>query len=309
METNAFNQLRDPSARTQHKDLSQIAANQVVDGLPVINRTKNRLSPFADVVKTECYSENSGNHSGYSLEIEDDSAPTGYRTVGSGLSSKYLVLPNRDVYDLALEVAEASGLPYAPDRAYWDGAKFGLVISFGDEVSQDLSAAGDGSDRMGLSLVFRTSYDTSWRFEAALCGRRFFCDNLHLSAEYFGRVGFRHTLGSASEDWREVVRQGLRLVRRAPADLGRFVHAMRRLRQAQASDKRLREAWALVPEFGDSLVGRVTRAYADEEPTLFGWLQAVTAQTLNREKQSASDWSHNDRAVSAMVRYAHERLG
>ncbi len=309
MELQHYNSLRDPHARTEHRDLSKIAANQVVDGLPVINRTRNMLSPFAPVVKTECYSENSGNRSGYSLEIEDDSAPTGYRTVSPHISSRYLVLPNRDVYDLALEIAEASGLPYAPNRAYWDGSKFGLIVSFGDSVSQDLSAAGDGSDPMGLALLLKTSYDTSWAFEAALCGRRFFCDNLHVSYEAFGRVRFRHTLGSASEDWREVVRQGLRLVHRAPAELGRFVRAMRLLREARMSDKRLREAWALVPEFSDGLVGRVTRQYNEsEEGNLFGWLQAVTAQTLNREKQSASDWSHNERAVTALVRYAHENL-
>ena len=303
------NPLRDPAARVEHRDLSDVAANQIIDGLPIINRCKNRLSPFAEVVKTECRSENSGNHSGYSVEIEDDAAPTGFRTVSPHVSSKYLVLPNRDVYDLALEVAESSGLPYAPNRAYWDGSKFAVIVAFGDEVSQDVSAAGDGSDRVGLSLVFRTSYDTSWRFEAAVCGRRFFCDNLHLSAEYFGRVGFRHTTGSASEDWRGVVREGLRLVHRAPAELGRFVRALRLLRQAQTSDKRVREVWAALPEFGDSLVGRVTRRYAErEEPNLFGLLQAMTAETLNREKQSAADWTHNERAVTALIRYAHEHL-
>ena len=186
MELSRFNQLRDTAARVQHRDIGSVAANQGVDGLPVINRTKTMISPFAEIVKTPTYSENSGQHTGYAIEIEDDAAPHGFRHLGN-VSERYLLMTNAEVYNLAQEVAEGSGLPWQPGRAFWDGGKFAVVLDFGDEVSQDVSASGDGSDRIGLSLVFRTSYDTSWRFEAALMGRRFLCDNGLLSGEFFGR--------------------------------------------------------------------------------------------------------------------------
>ena len=302
------NPLRDPSARVEHRDLSGIAANQVVDGIPVVNRTKTMLSPFAEIVKTPTFSENSGQQTGYAVEIEDDHAPHGFRHLGN-VSESYMLMTNREVTDLACEVAEASGLPWSVGRAFFDGGRYAVVVDFGPDVSQDVSAAGDGSDPVGLSLVLRTSYDQSWRFEAALMGRRFLCDNGLLSGEFFGRVSFRHTTGSASDDWRAVVRDGLRLVHRAPGDLAVFVRALRQLRRAQTSDRRLREALGLFPQFGDSLIGKTMRRYAEhEEPTLFGLMQAGTNVLWHDPKQTAASWSHNDALVTGLVEYANANL-
>ena len=131
------NPLRDSSAPTDHRDIGQIAANQTIDGLPVVNRTKTMISPFADIIKTPTYSENSGAQTGYAVEIEDDSAPHGYRLLGR-VSERYLLMTNREIYDIAQEVAEGSGLPWQPGRAFWDGARFALTVDFGDEVSADV---------------------------------------------------------------------------------------------------------------------------------------------------------------------------
>ena len=302
------NTLRDTTARTYHRDLAEIAPNQILDGLQIINRTKTQISPFAPIVKTENLSENSGQLTGYSVEIEDDEAPHGYRHMGN-VSERYLLMPNADVRELGLEIAEGSGLPYEESRVFFDGGRFAHVIDFGRGVSQDVSAAGDGSDPVGLSLVLRNSYDTSWRFEAALMGKRFLCDNGLLSGEFFAHVSFKHTTGSASEDWRSVVREGMKLIHRAPHDLARFAGALRLLRQAQTSDKRLREVWALFPQMGDSIVGKVTRRYAEhEEPTLFGLMQAATHCFWHNPKQTAADWAHNDAFVTRLVEYANARL-
>ena len=307
MELRLHNPYRDTAARTEHKDLGQVAANQVVDGLPVINRTKNLLSPFAPIIKTPCFSENAGNLTGYAIEIEDPDAETGFRHLGN-VSEKYLLMTNAEVRAVGLEIAEGSGIPFTESRGFFDGGRFAHVIDFGPEVSQDVGVAGE-PDPIGISLVLRTSYDQSWRFEAALMGKRFLCDNGMLSGEFFARVSFKHTTGSQSEDWREVVRHGLRLVHRAPTDLSRFCQGLRRLRQAQTSDKRLREAWALFPQMGDSSVGKVMRRYVKhEEPTLFGLLNAGTQVFWHNPKQTAADWAHNDAFVSGLVTYANERL-
>ena len=306
MELRLHNPYRDTGVRAEHKDLGAIAANQLIDGLPVINRTKNLLDPFAPIVKTPNYSENAGNLAGYSVEIEDRDAETGYRHLGN-VSEKYLLMTNAEVRDVGLEIAEGTGLPYTESRAFFDGGRFAYVIDFGD-VTEDVGLAGE-PDPVGLSLVMRSSYDQSWRFEAALMGKRFACDNGLLSGEFFARVSFKHTSGSDAEDWREVVRQGMRLVHRAPADLSRFCGALRRLRQAQTSDKRLREAWALFPQFGDGLVGKITRRYVEhEEPTLYGLLQAGTQVLWHDPKQTASSWSHNDAFVTGLVEYANKHL-
>ena len=215
--------LRDGSRRAEHRDLAAIAPDGVVDGVEVINRTKSGISPFAPIVKTPNYAENSGNLTGYSVEIRDDSADTGYRHMGN-VSEKYLLLPNSEVRALGLEIAEASGLPYRESRVFFDGGRFAHIVDFGEEVAHDVSVDGT-PDPVGLSLVMRSSYDQSWRFEAALMGKRFLCDNGLFSGEFFQRVSFKHTTGDADEDWREVVRQGARPRPPRPAR-PRPVHAL-----------------------------------------------------------------------------------
>lgn len=306
--------LLDRSVQIHHKDIGQIAANQVIDGLPVINRTKNLISPFADIVKTPSYSENSGTLTGYSIEIEDESAQSGYRHLGN-VSDRYLLLTNSEVRELGFEIARASGMPFSEGRAFFDGGKFAYVIDFGEEVAQNTSiSSGSGTgpevyDPVGLSLVLRTSYDQSWKFEAALMGRRFVCDNGLLSGEFFGRVSFRHQKGNKTDNWRDLVRGALSVVNGAQQDLTMFCSGLRKLRRAQTSDRRMREVIGLYPQFGDALVGKIMRRYSDhEEANLFGLMQAGTNVLWHDPKQSASSWAHNDAFVTGLIEYASRNL-
>ena len=75
------------------------------------------------------------------------------------------------------------------------------------------------------------------------------------------------------------------------------------------SDKRLREAWGLFPQLGDSVVGKVMRRYAEhEEPTLYGLLQAGTNVFWHNERMTSADFSHNDAFTSGLMRYAFDHL-
>src|SRR5690606_22485867 len=106
---------------------------------------------------------------------------TGFRHLGN-VSKDYLLLTNEEVRELAVEIAVQSGLPFKESRIFWDGARFAHIIDF-----LETEAVEDG-DEVGLSLVTRSSYDRTWRYEAALMGKRFVCDNGALSGEFFARV-------------------------------------------------------------------------------------------------------------------------
>ena len=166
-------------------------------------------------------------------------------------------------------------------------------------------------DAVGLSLVTRSSYDKSWRYETALMGKRFLCDNGALSGEFFARVAFRHVSAAAYEagGWKDVVREGLALVDRAPDDLHRFAAGLRALRRAEMTDRRLRAVWGLLPTLGDGVKGRVVSRYvAHEEPTLFGLFNAGTHVLWHRERMTAADFGHNEAFTTGLLRYAAEHL-
>ena len=303
--------LDDSLGLVSHRDIGHIAVTDI-DGI-TINRTKTGISPFVPILKTPTYSRNSGTHSGYAVEIEDKAAPTGYTHVGN-VSQNYLLLSNEEVRDLAVEIAFQSGIPFKESRIFWDGARFCHILDFLE------TEAVEPGDEIGLSLITRSSYDKSWRYECALMGKRFVCDNGAISGEFFARVSFKHLAsggttsslgdeGIKDEAWKTIVRQGMSVIDHAPDDLSRFVHALRQLKSARMTDTRLREVWKAMPTVGDSVKGQILSRYVDhEEPTLYGLFQAATWLFTHREKLTAADFANNDAATTALLRYADERL-
>lgn len=285
--------LAESTGAVAHRDLNQIEPIEL-DGI-TINRTKTGLSPFAPIIKTPTHAENSGNLTGYAIELEDASADSGYRHVGN-VSANYLLLPNAEVRALALEIANRSGMSFRESRIYWDGTRFLHVIDFDER-----EAVADGDD-IGLGLITRSSYDKSWRYDCALMGKRFVCDNGMISGEFFARVSFKHLKGSEGQAWDELVTQGLSVLDSAPENLYGFVERLRALRQIPMTDEVLRQVWPLFPSIGDSLMGQVmTRYLQSEEPTLYGFLNAGTNVFWHRERMTGSDFGHNDSFVTPLL--------
>jgi hypothetical protein len=286
-----------------HRDVPAIAAT---DGI-TINRTKSGISPFVPIVKTPTHSSNSGTLAGYSVEIEDPDADTGYRHVGN-VSQNYLLLPNEEVRALAIDIARGSGLGFEETRIFWDGARFAHVIDFvgvEEEVSE-----GDG---VGLSLVTRNSYDKSWRFDCQLMGKRFLCDNGVLSGEFFARVAFKHLTGNSGGDdgegWERMVHEGMAVLGHAHENLAEFVRGLRLLKAAPLTDARLRDVWKLYPTVGDSIKGQILSRYVEhEEPTLYGLFNAGTNVFWHREKMTSADFANNDLFTTRLLEYAFENL-
>ncbi len=296
--------LDDSLGLVSHRDIGHIAVTDV--GGITINRTKTGISPFTPILKTPTYSQNSGTPSGYAVEIEDPSAPTGYRHVGS-VSQNYLLLSNEEVRDLAVEIAFQSGLPFKESRIFWDGARFCHIIDF-----TGVSEAIEPGDEVGLSLITRSSYDRSWRYECALMGKRFVCDNGAISGEFFARVSFKHVTSAADpkdDSWRGIVRQGMSVIDRAPDDLHTFAQSLRAMKAARMTDTRLREVWRALPGLGDGVKGQILSQYvAHEEPTVFGLFNAGTAVFSHRKKMTAADFANNDEFTTALLTLAAERL-
>ena len=288
---------------TSHKDIGVIEPTEL-DGI-TINRTKSKISPFVPIIKTPNYAENSGNLTGYSVEIEDPTTESGYRHLGN-VSAKYLLLANEEVRELALEIAGQSGLPFKESRIFWDGARFAHIVDF---LKRETIEEGD---EVGLSLITRSSYDKSWRYECALMGKRFLCDNGALSGEFFSRVSFRHVKGESSDEaqsWKEVVRKGLSVVGHVPENLIRFAQGLRALKSQGMSDDHLREVWKRMPSIGDSIMGKIMARYVEhEEPTLYGFMQAGTNVFWHNEKMTSADFRNNDTFTTELLTYAFERV-
>ena len=294
--------LDESSTPIRNQDVSHIDPTET-DGI-TINRTQKGISPFVPIVKTPTYSAHSGTLSGYSVEIEDPDRETGYRCVGT-VSPSYLLLTNEEVRSLALEVATRSKMAFKESRIFWDGSRFLHVVDFLGEKEEVV-----GGDEVGLSLVTRSSYDKSWRFEMALMGKRFLCDNGVISGEFFARIGFRHRENAdQTSDWKYAVHEAMSVIQEAPSNLTRFVEGLRILKSIAMSDRHLRNIWSLYPGIGDAIKGQIVSRYVEaEEPTLYGFFNAGTNVFWHRQRMTASDFNNNDLFSTEMLRYAFDHL-
>ena len=287
--------IEEAASPVLHRDLSQIEVNDL-DGI-TINRTKSGISPFVPIIKTPNYAENSGNLTGYSVEIEDPETKTGYRHIGN-VSKNYLLLSNEDVRALSVEIAMQSGLPFKETRIFWDGSRFLHVIDF--EASESL----DDDEEIRINHKTRSSYDKTWRYEIALMGKRFVCDNGMISGEFFARVSFKHQKNVTNQDetWQEIVREGLAIIDQAPDQLHRFVETLRRLRATPMTETLLRDVWQRFPTIRDSLMAQgMTRYVTHEEPTLYGFLNAGTNILWHSKRITKSSFHTNEQFVNILL--------
>lgn len=297
--------LDEKQGTVAHKDIGGIEATEL-DGI-TINRTRSKLDPFIDIRKERLVDRLTGAPSrSFAVWVPDPQSDQGWRDMGT-VSESYLLLTNREVRHLALEIAEQSGMPYKESRIFWDGARFAHIIDF-TETTEEVA----GGDAVGLSLITRTSYDRSWKYESALMGKRFACDNGVLSGEFFARVSFKHMQGSGDDDgdqWQDIVRQGLAVTRNSGDNLKRFVEGLRLLKGQQMTDEHLRQVWKLYPKLGHSVMGKIMDRYVDEEePTLYGLLNAATNIFWHNRKMTSADFTNNDAFVTGLLTYAFEHL-
>ena len=287
-----------------HSDLGSIDPTEL-DGI-TINRTKSKIDPFVEIRKERLVDKLTGAPSrSFGIWVPDPTGAEGWRDMGT-VSENYLLLTNAEVRQVALEIAEESGHPFKESRIFWDGARFAHIIDF-TEVVEEV----EGEDKVGLSLIIRTSYDRSWRYEAALMGKRFLCDNGALSGEFFARVSFKHmqSANTDSEPWEEIVKQGLGIINQAGENLYLFVEALRRLKRSSMSDSHLRAVWQALPRLGDSIKGKIMSRYVErEESTLYGLFNAGTNVLWHNNKLTAADFANNDVFTSALITYAFENL-
>ena len=295
--------LDEKNGRVSHKDIGAIEATEL-DGI-TINRTKSKIDPFIEIRKERLVDKLTGAPSrAFAVWVPDPDKPEGWRDMGT-VSESYLLLTNKEVRQLALDVAGESGLPHRESRIFWDGARFAHIIDFVE--TQEEIAEGE---RVGLSLITRTSYDRSWKFEAALMGKRFVCDNGVLSGEFFARVSFKHTQngGGDSGQWKDIVRQGLSVISQAGDNMQRFVEGLRLLRQHPMTNEHLRTLWGRL-KLGDTLMGKIMRRYVrHEEATLYGFLNAGTSVFWHNKKMTSADFANNDTFATALIKYAFENL-
>lgn len=255
--------------------------------------------PYAPIEKRSLWTTDSMRSRGFSVRAADPTQASGWRECGV-VSADYLVIPNADARDLALEIAGRSGLRFTEEKVFFDGKRYALSLVAKDDALVETRVG----DYVGVGLQIENSYDGSRRFSASLFAYRLACANGMLVPSLFQRVTFKHTRASAG--WEDDALQALAMIHAAPAGLARFAEAARALSSMRVSASRLREIRErALPKLPVTLWGKtVDRFLLHEELDGFGLLNAVTNVTWHDEKAAASTYAHNEYAATALIEYA-----
>jgi hypothetical protein len=136
----------------------------------------NNLSPYAPIEKTPLYAADDMKSRGYSVRVQNEEAETGWSEI-STVSEDYLLVPNREVRNMALEIARASPFEWSEEKVRFDGKRFSYaLVADGDSYAREVTPG----DVVNLGLLFRNSYDGSLKLSASMFAFRLICEEKKL---------------------------------------------------------------------------------------------------------------------------------
>ena len=268
---------------------------------PTAQPTSNRptLSPYAPIEKVPLQTTDGMRSRAFTVRIADDQAETGFREVGT-VSEDYLLVPNRDVRDMAEEIARRTGHEFVTARTLFDGRRFALALAFPTALAVEVKVG----DPVSVGVLFENSYDGSKRLSASLYVHRLACSNGMIVPQLFGRVRFKHTLASAG--WEDEVARVLSVLATSRVGVEQFARGAARLASTQITYRHLRALrQGVLKDVPLTLWARaLDRTLAHEENSLYGLLNGATATLWHDPKQTVRDVEHNEAITTGLLAYA-----
>jgi len=275
--------------RNRYQDLMQSAEVEIID------RSSGEITPFSDIEKHPSHTV-TGNLTGFGVEIRDRTHENGWRPVAT-VSSRYLLVNNRDVVDIAERIIDGTGFGRLPRKIFFDGRRFVYSIVF-----PDVQEYVDDDDIITLGVQFRNSYDGSMKFRAEMYAERKVCTNGMTSRDRFAGHTFEHTIGN--ENWKDDLQRAMSVLNSGPERLEGFVHQLRQAAQTPLPYSALRALRSgglqglPVSRWGSIVDNFLNR----QSETAYGLLNS-TSQVLWHRDRSVQDLSYNTTCTDAILNF------
>ena len=131
------------------------------------------IEPYAEIEKKPLvYDDNRAISSGYGVTIKTTDSEKQWEEIGI-VSPNYLLVPNKQVKDMADEIIDASNYNFTPHKTFWNGKQYMTSYSVEDHNFGEVAVG----DPITLGLMVQNSYDQSWVLSISLFAIRKLCDN------------------------------------------------------------------------------------------------------------------------------------
>ena len=219
------------------------------------------------------------------------------------VSNNYLLIPNKQVVELANDIADSSGLQWTEDKRFWNGRQFMYSLVAKNHI-EEVSIGDD----VALGMMFWNSYDGSTSLQFRLYLQRLVCLNGMVSNDVFKAHRFKHS--NASEGYEDEIIEASKIITTSEDRIRYFINALRYLSENEMDMENLallREKY--FPRIPTSLFGNIMDKLLNYrpngKPTTYDFLNSATNLLWHKKKQTKSDYDHNAYLVDGLIRYAN----
>ena len=262
------------------------------------------MNPYAEIRKVPLDYQGVQS-SAYSVQTYDLNKKTDmleWKEVGT-VGNNYLLVPNSEVRDMALEIADQTGLTFDTDKTYYDGKRYVHSLIAKDNTVGEVEAGDD----IAIGFQMWNSYDGSTSLGFRMMLYRLICTNGMMSKVNLSKYRFRHSIGS--DDWKNELETVAHSVKTACRGDNNSVHAMinrfkilnnQDLDLDSLSDIRFNHISDTPTQLWGSIVDRFLHK---EEQNGWQFLNAATDELWHKEKPTIASYNHNASIVDGLCNW------
>tara|TARA_R100000808_G_C2112885_1_gene126442 strand:- start:150 stop:965 length:816 start_codon:yes stop_codon:yes gene_type:complete len=225
-----------------------------------------------------------------------------WKEVGT-VSNNYLLVENKDVKDMADQIACQSGIDFVEDKVFFDGKRF--VLSY---IAKDTSLGEVGvGDDIALGFQMWNSYDGSTSLGFRMMLYRLECLNGMTSQVNLSKYRFRHN--HDSENWPKELENVAHSLQSASRGDNNSVHDMinkfKELKSTHIDMFSLGQIRnGFINDIPTQLFGSLVDRFLDKEHNN-GWelLNAATDELWHKEKPTVASFKHNATIVDGLCNW------
>tara|TARA_Y100000034_G_C6745273_1_gene330974 strand:- start:21 stop:809 length:789 start_codon:yes stop_codon:yes gene_type:complete len=258
-----------------------------------------KLDPYSDIQKRPLNYEDGMRSSGYGIRIHNPNSEDLWDEIGQ-VSSNYLVVPNKNVKEMAEDIINDTDWEWEEGKNFWNGRQY--MVSY-NVINHNFGQV-NVDDPLTVGMGMWNSYDGSRALSWFMFVVRLACTNGMTSRSLFPMYRFKHD--NVHENWKDELSNVSKILTNAQRPVNEFIDCAQNLENRRLTMRELKTIRnEYIRDIPHSKFGKVMDKYlSNGNDTAWDFLNAATHTFWHNEKQTKTDFDHNDYVVTRMLDYA-----
>ena len=213
------------------------------------------------------------------------------------VGQKYLLIPNKDVKEMADNIAQDCNAEFAAAKEFFDGRRY-----FYGLVSQTHTVEIAEGDDVALGLGFWNSYDGSTALKMKMFLMRLVCTNGMMTNDHFNSYRFKHD--QTSEGYEDEMMKVVDIINGCGDSVNDIARNFRAMTNLEMDLDALKIARKSIPALPTTTWGKVTDRYLEgyvkdddnsalTKNTMWDFYNACTDVLWHEKKPTVASFQHN----------------